>query len=276
MPDLFSTSEYPPCGRSLVVHYGGGTNSTALLIGLHSRNIRPDAILFADTGGEKPETYQFQNELNEWLGRAGFPGITTVRYPSHKDTTLEDECRRLRIMPSIVYGHRNCSQKWKLDPQLRWIRAQYGETGVIGAVGFDYDEFHRAKPSKNEKLEYLWYPLIGWKWGRDACKAVIRQAGLSQPGKSACFFCPSSRKPEIIQLAARHPDLYQRAVEMEKDALAKTNEDGTPVLRNISGLGRHWSWKQLVEANGQGGTCNFVSPPDIPCDCFDGDDDGDN
>lgn len=35
-----------------MVSYGGGVNSTALLIGLHQHRIPVDLILFADTGAE--------------------------------------------------------------------------------------------------------------------------------------------------------------------------------------------------------------------------------
>ena len=40
-----------------VVGYGGGTNSTAMLIGLWQRRIPVDLILFADPGGEQPHGY---------------------------------------------------------------------------------------------------------------------------------------------------------------------------------------------------------------------------
>ena len=36
-----------------MVAYGLGVDSTAMLIGLAQRGIRPDLILFADVGGEK-------------------------------------------------------------------------------------------------------------------------------------------------------------------------------------------------------------------------------
>jgi hypothetical protein len=36
-----------------IVSYGGGTNSTAMLIGLWQRGVKADLILFADTGGGK-------------------------------------------------------------------------------------------------------------------------------------------------------------------------------------------------------------------------------
>ncbi len=41
----------------LVVSYGVGLDSTAMLVEMHNRGMRPDLILFSDTGGEKPETY---------------------------------------------------------------------------------------------------------------------------------------------------------------------------------------------------------------------------
>lgn len=37
-----------------MVSYGGGANSTALLIGLHQHRIPVDLILFADTGQSIP------------------------------------------------------------------------------------------------------------------------------------------------------------------------------------------------------------------------------
>ena len=51
--------------RLSVVSYGAGTNSTAMLIGLHERGERPDLILFADTGGERPETYRHRDAVSK-------------------------------------------------------------------------------------------------------------------------------------------------------------------------------------------------------------------
>ena len=44
---------HPDC--PLVVAYGLGVDSTAMLIEFVRRGIRPDLILFADTGGEQPQ-----------------------------------------------------------------------------------------------------------------------------------------------------------------------------------------------------------------------------
>ena len=46
----------PDPNSPIIVSYGGGTNSTAMLIAMVLKGIKPDLILFADTGGELPET----------------------------------------------------------------------------------------------------------------------------------------------------------------------------------------------------------------------------
>lgn len=46
------------------VSFGGGTNSTAMIIGMYLHKIPIDLILFADTGGEQPHTYEFIETFN--------------------------------------------------------------------------------------------------------------------------------------------------------------------------------------------------------------------
>src|SRR5207245_721355 len=106
--------------KPMFVAYGGGTNSTALLVGLAEREQRPDLILFADTGGEKPETYAHLNTMNEWLVTRGFPLITVV-HKSSKYASLEDECLTRKTLPSLAFGWRSCSDKWKQEPQRKFL-----------------------------------------------------------------------------------------------------------------------------------------------------------
>lgn len=54
-----------------IVSFGGGTNSTAMIIGMYLHKIPIDLILFADTGGEQPHTYEFMETFNEWLVKHG-------------------------------------------------------------------------------------------------------------------------------------------------------------------------------------------------------------
>ena len=43
----------------LVVAYGLGVDSTAMLVGYHQRGIRPDLIIFSDVGAEREATYDY-------------------------------------------------------------------------------------------------------------------------------------------------------------------------------------------------------------------------
>jgi hypothetical protein len=60
-------------------------------------------------------------------------------------------------------------------------------------------------------------------------------AGLPVPVKSACYFCPASKKAEITWLREHHPELLERALEIERNAQAK--------LTSVKGLGRSFSWE---------------------------------
>lgn len=236
--------------RKTVVSYGAGTNSTAMLVGLYERGERPDLILFADTGGERPETYRHREEVSDWCEGVGFPRIVTVKAPNK---LLEQDCIDRNALPSIAYGFKTCSLRWKKEPQDKWLRNN-GMADAVRLIGIDAGEYHRAKDFPNTR-----YPLIEWDWGRDECVEAIHRAGLPQPGKSACFFCPSSKPHEILELKRLHPDLIQRALAMEAGA----------ELTSVKGLGRSYAWADLVRYD-DAQMDMFRGAVEIPCGCFDG------
>lgn len=63
-----------------IVTYGGGTNSTAMIIGMVKRGTIPDRILFSDTGGERPDTYEFIDMFSDWLEQNGAPRVIKLHY----------------------------------------------------------------------------------------------------------------------------------------------------------------------------------------------------
>ena len=91
-----------------VVSYGAGTNSTAMVCEMVRRGEPFAAVVFADTGGERPETYAHLLEFSEWLTARGYPAITTVRQTTKVGnvpvTTLEAECLAGHRLPGIAYG----------------------------------------------------------------------------------------------------------------------------------------------------------------------------
>ncbi len=101
------TPREPP----LVVAYGLGVDSTAMLIGLKYRGVQPDLILFADVGGEKPETYLYAPIFRQWLRDADFPQFEVVRYrpPLAPYESLYGNCWENHTLPSLAFSHRPIS-----------------------------------------------------------------------------------------------------------------------------------------------------------------------
>ena len=259
-----------------ILSYGGGVNSTAMLIGLYQRNIPIDLILFADTGGEQPHTYEYLPVMDSWLLAHGMPKITVVRCTDQDGNrlTLEDECLRSGSLPSIAYGHKKCSQKHKIAPQDKYCNNDpfcqavwaKGER-VVKFIGYDAGEERRRNHAivydiQDRKYQKK-YPLIDWGWFREDCLKAIRQEGLPTPGKSSCFFCPSMRRSEIRTLYHQHRELYDRAIVIERNA--------RPNLITVKGLGRNWAWEDFVEGDKeQVAMCSMFPETDLPCGCYDG------
>ena len=252
----------------ICVSYGGGVNSTAMLVEMNRRGIRPDIILFADTGGERPETYQAIDIVSAWCISKGFPPIRVVSHSSkkHGDKSLEEECIRSKTLPSIAYGYKKCSQKWKIAPQDKFFNANEQAKEVwnkglkiVKFIGYDAGEARRASIPEDDKYIYK-YPLIDWWLFREDCVEICRSEGLPTY-KSSCFFCPSMKRWEIFNLKEKHPALFQRAIEIEINAN----------LDSIKGLGRNFSWNDIAYADGMQ---NKMLEPDaqseIPCGCYDG------
>ena len=233
-----------------IVSFGGGTNSAALLVGLHKHKIPVDLITFADTGAEQPHTYQFIEIMDKWLADRDMPRITVVRNVDRYGNrlSLETECLRSHTLPSIAYGYKRCSQKHKIAPQEKFCNNhppcreawQRGER-INRFIGYDAGEIkryeHSRKYNEADKKYKNRYPLIEeWHWSRSDCVRQIKAAGLPQPGKSSCFFCSSMKRQEILDLKERYPGLYQRAIALEENAM--------PHLKSVKGLGRGYSWKE--------------------------------
>ena len=136
--------------------------------------------------------------------------------------------------------------KYKVQPQDRFVGAwppalECWRRGgrVVKAIGFDAgpSDSRRHRHGQDERFTH-WYPPAEWALDRDDCERVIRDAGLPAPMKSACFFCPASKRQEVLWLRERHPDLLERALAIERNA--------APKLTSVRGLGRSFGWGQFL------------------------------
>jgi hypothetical protein len=229
----------------------------AVTVELARRGVRPDLILFANTRGERDETYRYWDVLQSFLRRVGFSEAVEVEYrvkdfknwPPYRG--LEENCLTNGTLPSLAFGFKSCSLKWKAEAQNRYVEAwaPAAECWASGGrvrkiIGYDAGpkDIRRRNHAGNEadpQYEY-WYPLIEWGWDRTRCAAEVAAEGLPGwdpcyltggplrwiekggiPMKSSCFFCPAMKGWEIRLLPK---DKLRRIVVLE--ARAKPRLEG--------------------------------------------------
>lgn len=227
----------------VVLAYGIGVDSTALLVELEARGEAPDLVLSADPGAEKPETYEYQKMMDRWMAARNIP-YEVVRYVPRRFKhwppyySILSNILTNATLPSISMGRHSCSLKWKVAPQdaflkqwapaiAAWARGQK----VIRLIGYDASPADSRRYAHAATIDNPLFdcrcPLRDWNWTRDRCVARIVEAGLPVPPKSSCFFCGAIRPDEVRALP---PWCLRLIVLIEARA--------EPRLRTIEGLWR--------------------------------------
>lgn len=239
-------------GELRALAFGAGRDSSGILAGWHEKGLQETdpihVIVFADTGAERPHTYDYIGVMQQWLAEHGFPPITIVRKGGRQET-LEENCLRMSMLPSLAYGYKGCSHKFKVEPQDKFYNNLPAAREVWGAgqlvtkmIGYEAREEKRWSRAKrfDDKYEYE-FPLVEWGWNREDCEAALVRVGLPIPKKSSCFFCPASTLPEINDLRTEYPVLFRRALAMEANAADN--------LKTVKGLGRRFAWRDIGTAS---------------------------
>jgi len=279
-------------GRLVAVCFGAGVDSTAMLVALRAAGIRPHVITFADTGGEKPESIAHLARMNDVLRSWGWPVVDVCRkvpLPSTGYSDLYGNCMKNETLPSLAFGLKSCSIKWKgqvqdqfikgarsgpaaRPPHPLWLEAQRSGQRIVKLIGYDCGKAdqRRAKVAAPADASFdFCFPLQLIGWARADCVGAIAQAlGADMvPIKSACFFCPASKVHELYWLAATHPDLLEQALQLERNALTGRHSrfdavefgaswedlvrtaDRFPSTSTTVGLGRSFAWNQWARVN---------------------------
>ena len=213
-----------------VISYGGGVQSTALIIlATQGKLGKVDAALFSNVGddSEHPATIAYVRDVAvPW---AADRGLTIHELKRHtRDGQVETLWGRLmkegsRSLPIPVRmsngapGTRSCTADFKIRVIAKWLKA-HGATETEPAdtlIGFSTDEMGRSGNRRAFPYETPVYPLLGLGLSRGDCAQVIRDAGLPVPPKSACFFCPFHDKRAWSEQRRDEPELFRRSVLLE-------------------------------------------------------------
>jgi len=213
-----------------VVSYGGGVQSTALLVLAAQRKIDFKTFLFANVGddSEDPLTLDYLWEhAGPYAERNGIR-LEELRR-KRRDGTLETLYGRLtkegsRSIPIPMRtndlgapGTRSCTADFKIRLIAKWHR-EHGATAddpAVCGLGISLDEFQRARSDSGFDYQTLEYPLIALRLTRQDCRNIIAGAGLPIPPKSSCWFCPFHSLATWQKQREERPDLFAKSVALE-------------------------------------------------------------
>lgn len=213
---------------------GGGVQSTAALILSAQGKIDFPVHLFSNVGedSENPDTLVYVKEfLAPYAKSHGVQFIELRREANDHETLYQRTMREERTigipvrMANGAPGRRTCTQSYKRSVIHQWL----GKGQHIVGLGISLDEFKRMRTDSGYKNIANEYPLIDLRLSRANCLKIIEAEGLPEPPKSSCWFCPYHKFSAWAQMRAEHPELFQKAVDLEvvlnrkRAALGKDN-----------------------------------------------------
>lgn len=225
-----TTCEIPQPRPIRSISYGGGVQSTALLVLAAQGRIDFPLFLMANVGddSENPATLRYVEEYaRPFAAEHGIELAVLDRIK--RDGSVETLWGRLtregsRSLPIPVRmsngapGQRSCTADFKIKvigKELKRRGATEKTPAVIG-IGISVDEIHRANNRKVEPHEVITYPLLDLGLRRTDCARIIREAGLPVPPKSSCFFCPFHRPETWHDQRRDEPDLFEKSCQLEE------------------------------------------------------------
>jgi 3'-phosphoadenosine 5'-phosphosulfate sulfotransferase (PAPS reductase)/FAD synthetase len=191
-----------------ILSLSGGKDSTALAIYLRDR-VENMEYIFHDTGKELPDTLDYIERLEAYLGQRVVRTTTRESF---------DDVLRTKggMLPS---GKRRwCTELLKLKPFELYI----GNEPCVNYVGIRADEDRVGYISHKPNIKAV-FPFVEDGINYAGVVQILDDAGLGLPPytdwgrtRSGCFFCFYQQKIEWVRLKQRYPDLFEEAKAYEK------------------------------------------------------------
>ena len=195
----------------------GGKDSSALAVYMRDR-VPEMEYFFSDTGKELPETYEFLDRLEAFLGK---PIARLNMDPDPHNNRDFDHWLTLYggLLPSSQV--RWCTVNLKIRPFEEYV----GEDKAYNYIAIRADEDRDGyKPLKTPSLRNIEpkYPFKEDGITKEDVYRILEESGVGLPNyykwrtRSGCYFCFFQRKSEWVGLLEQHPDLFELAKGYEK------------------------------------------------------------
>lgn len=191
-----------------VLGLSGGKDSAALAILMHKK-VPQMEYFFCDTKKELPETYEFLDRLRARLG-------ITIHYLAAERGF--DHWLQLYdgFLPSPQM--RWCTPMLKLHPLEKFI----GDDEATSYIAIRADEQRDGYISTKQNIHPA-YPFKEMGLRHEDIIHILEDSGIGLPdyyrwrSRSGCYFCFFQTKYEWVMLSKEHPDLFEKAVQYEKE-----------------------------------------------------------
>ena len=201
-----------------ILSLSGGKDSTALAF--YIKENMPEIhekieYIFCDTECELPETYDYLNKIELFLGKK------IKRIKPYKN--FEYLMAMYNYFPSPI--KRWCTIEMKTKPFRKYVYDMFKERGegVIHLyIGIRADEPQRAAHGKyGDGYIQEEYPFVDNGITHSDVIEILENAGVGLPAyyswskRSGCYFCPFQSKNTWLNLYENHPDLFMKAKAFE-------------------------------------------------------------
>ena len=191
-----------------ILSLSGGKDSAALAVYMRDR-VKAMEYIFSDTRKELPETYEYLERLEDYLGTPVNRLNAELGFDHWYDVYGG-------MLPS---NHRRwCTKMLKLKP----FEAFAGDDPVINYVALRADENRTGYISHKPNITPV-YPFQDDGLKLPDIEHILETSGVGLPpytawgrSRSGCFFCFYQQKIEWVRLKERHPDLFEAAKAYER------------------------------------------------------------
>jgi 3'-phosphoadenosine 5'-phosphosulfate sulfotransferase (PAPS reductase)/FAD synthetase len=190
-----------------ILSLSGGKDSAALALFMRGKVPNMEYV-FCDTNKELPETYDYLNRIEGYLGTK-IVRIEAPRGFDHWLTLFQG------YLPSVQA--RWCTTYLKLKPFEEYV----GDDPVINYVGLRSDEDRDARISHKPNIQVV-YPFKEAKIDYAGVQKILVESDIGFPpytdwgrSRSGCYFCFFQKDVEWVRLLEKHPHLFDLAQQYE-------------------------------------------------------------
>ncbi len=215
------------------MNFSGGKDSTYMLLEMIRRDMRIDAVVFADTTMEFPPMYEHIDRVEQFLKAERGISVTRLMAEQSFEQFMFHAVKENPEYSTPGYGWPNISIRWctwALKTQMIQAFSQTLDVKPYHYIGFAADETKRLQRKKNQHPMKR-YPLVEWGVTEAEALAACYRAGYTWAGlyehfsRVSCWCCPLKNLKELRTLRELYPETWAELRRLDDRAIAQFGRD---------------------------------------------------